>query len=177
MRTVGAVVRGIRSPHRPGGRRSCHAGARQRHGRLRDGAYHLPRPRRRRRDGIRCGACAGQLRNARPDRERRARKDRRRHRGRRVPNPEPQPLLPAAARHCHGHARRSCCMLSYPSDEVGNRLLSTEDTARRGGRRPVQRRSDARTIPREIRLRRCIRSRASTTSTIYSGTHRPNAGC
>ena len=29
-------------------------------------------------------------------------KDRRRHRGRRVPNPEPQPLLPAAARHGDG---------------------------------------------------------------------------
>lgn len=29
-------------------------------------------------------------------------KDRRRHRGRRVPNPEPQPLLSAAARHGDG---------------------------------------------------------------------------
>lgn len=102
MRTIGTVVRGVRAPIIREGDNIAEVAAASVMEAWKEAGIE-PRDRDgRRRDGIRRGRVRGQLRNARPDRERRARKDRRRHRGRRVPNPEPQPLLSAAARHGDG---------------------------------------------------------------------------
>ena len=138
--------------HHPRGRRpGGHRARLHRRGDAR-GRPAAARPRRAGDDGGHRRPRAGQLCQRGGHRRRCARQARRRNHRRDLPDSEPQPLCHLPARHRQG--RQEGCADAQLSVRRGGQPPARPRSARREGREPLQRRADARALPRAVRQQR-----------------------